>query len=978
MMRWCCFWLTAMAFCANATAQTVGQSFMRRYNLGGMQGGLAIATTPDNGFIAVGQHQNNGSAGGCDVYVYKVDECGDREWFNLYGTAASEGGKSLEPVGSDGYVIGGANSEELGVDAFGNPILARRGLVLRLASDGAVMWSNTYDQVEWVFDVQPMSTGFAALGNADGSPVLLRLDAAGEVLWSRRYPEMSDQPIALDLMSDGGFVMVSNEALSGRDAEVARLAADGTPVWIKTFGAGYFPNEHISWGCNVLLDEADGAVYVLAPTITGGIGGEDMLLLKLDLDDGNVVWSRALGTAGDDLGRDLILAQGGIVLLGSSDGFGGLAADHPDVLSEDLQEQDVVLLKFSTSGFLEWGRAYGGAERDKAVGVRYDAALGFTLSAYTSSPVFGNGDSSMDPLFIRTDHDGLVDCQALAINPVAYPVVVTETNLTGDELWPTTALPFAMSVTPFVPEPAFQCQVCFNEPQMEALDTVGCVGDTLRLVNTTTVGLTCFQTWELSGDGLDGTVVGSGSTDTLALVLDAPGQYEIRLASACAGQDAYESVFLTVHEVVAQADPALTAGGFGVSCAGASDGQVTYSATGGVPFPGGYDWTWVGLAGDTLLPGQGWPAGTCTGVVADMVGCRDTAVIELVPPPLLELTTLAASDHNGFAVSCPGETDGAVLPQWSGGVPGHALSFPNGVLQGDTLQGLGEGWAFWSITDANGCTATDSLFLAAPTVAFSEWTVEPDTCLSASGALSVTPLCDVQPCEVLWPPVGNADANGVEAILQDVPAGEHAVALVDANGCTVSTTVTVPFTEPADVAFLTGPSEVCFPGADVQFEDITEGNVLSRRWDFGDGAVAFGFGSGESGLERTAHTYLASGTFPVVLTVENGEGCQSQETVSLEVLDGLTAFIPSAFTPNNDGVNDGFGAVVAGAESFRLVVFDRWGGTVFETENPDARWNGSPGNLGLSHMNEFFTWRLEAQGRCNAREVRTGVVQLIR
>ena len=105
---------------------------------------------------------------------------------------------------------------------------------------------------------------------------------------------------------------------------------------------------------------------------------------------------------------------------------------------------------------------------------------------------------------------------------------------------------------------------------------------------------------------------------------------------------------------------------------------------------------------------------------------------------------------------------------------------------------------------------------------------------------------------------------------------------------------------------------------------------------------------------------------------------QHLEALLVEVLEGLLVFVPAAFSPNNDGVNDGFGAVVSGATSIRLSVFDRWGGAVFETENPDARWNGSPDNLGRSHMNEFFAWRLEAQGQCNVREVRTGVVQLIR
>ena len=75
----------------------IDRTFLRRYNYGGMQGGLALTTTEDGGFIATGQHEGNGSAGSCDIYVYKVDACGNRIWFRLFGTGESEGGGPLKP-----------------------------------------------------------------------------------------------------------------------------------------------------------------------------------------------------------------------------------------------------------------------------------------------------------------------------------------------------------------------------------------------------------------------------------------------------------------------------------------------------------------------------------------------------------------------------------------------------------------------------------------------------------------------------------------------------------------------------------------------------------------------------------------------------------------------------------------------------------------------------------------------------------------
>ena len=77
-------------------------TFYRKYNLGGMQGGLQLATTTDGGFVATGQHEGNGSAGGCDIYVYRVDICGNIVWFKLYGLGSTDGGKSINQTADGG------------------------------------------------------------------------------------------------------------------------------------------------------------------------------------------------------------------------------------------------------------------------------------------------------------------------------------------------------------------------------------------------------------------------------------------------------------------------------------------------------------------------------------------------------------------------------------------------------------------------------------------------------------------------------------------------------------------------------------------------------------------------------------------------------------------------------------------------------------------------------------------------------------
>ena len=955
------------------------QTFLRRYNLNAMQGGLAITTSSDGGFVATGQHQNNGSAGGCDVYVYKVDACGNRDWFNLYGTAESEGGKSIEPTSDGGYVIGGSRAIAMGVDVSGNPIVDNEGFAMRIDAAGNLEWYKGFEDVTWVFDVQPMGSGFVAIGEAGQRPVLLRLDAQGNLIWAKRYPSMSANPLMIQPLEAGGFVFVSNQALSGRDVEVARLDAQGNPVWMKSFGAGFGPNEHIAWGCNGLVDEEGGVVYVLAPTTTGGIGGEDILLMKLNLDDGVVVWSRAVGSPGDELGRDLIFAQGGLALLGSTDGYGASVLDHPDALTQDLDEQDILLVQLTTNGGVTWAKTYGGNERDKAVGVRFDEDLGYSMSAYTSSSVFGNTDGSMDPLFIRADFDGSVSCQSVGVNIASLPVAVSAQDIPSSEVFTSTAFNVAVSTSAFEPEDVYQCQTCYNEPAIEASSSQICSGDSVTVYNVTEVGLRCYQVWQITGSGLPVPLEEPGINDSLTFVFHEPGFYQVKLTSECIDSN-IEAVFeIEVFDVQAQAVPDLAYNGFAVSCPDSEDGGIESLASGGNDEAGGYSWDWVDASGNPVAM-EGLPVGQYIGVVTDPLGCTDTTMVSLTAPPALEVLATPVSDFNGYQVRCADSEDGSVVLQASGGIPNYAFPLTTGVLGNDTVTGLGPGVFVFTAVDDNGCVAVDSVTLSAPSPPFLQMQVEPDTCESGSGVLRANFSSDVAPSSVIWP-----DDMGPPLVLtsfsqeqSNLDPGDYVVELLDGNGCLTSVEVEVPFTQPANVEFIYGPEVVCFPGAVVDFQDMTQDVILSRRWDFGDGQSDIKPGGNAQVNAQAQHAYLSSGMFEVGLTVQNGAGCVSTDWVDVEVIDGMLIFVPSAFSPNNDGINDGFGPVMTGVESFNMVIYDRWGRPVFETDDEDWWWNGSPSNEGLSHMNELFTWRIEAQGICESKKVLSGTVQLIR
>jgi len=121
-------------------------------------------------------------------------------------------------------------------------------------------------------------------------------------------------------------------------------------------------------------------------------------------------------------------------------------------------------------------------------------------------------------------------------------------------------------------------------------------------------------------------------------------------------------------------------------------------------------------------------------------------------------------------------------------------------------------------------------------------------------------------------------------------------------------------------------------------EDTTAGSV-SWQWLFGDGSSAAG--------QAVNHTYRAPGTYNVSLIVVDANGCT--DTIvrgPYLVLPPQIGFIPNVFTPNGDGIHDVFRVTYDGNEPFELLVYDRWGVSLYSSTDPTEGWNGLSNNSG--------------------------------
>lgn len=109
-------------------------------------------------------------------------------------------------------------------------------------------------------------------------------------------------------------------------------------------------------------------------------------------------------------------------------------------------------------------------------------------------------------------------------------------------------------------------------------------------------------------------------------------------------------------------------------------------------------------------------------------------------------------------------------------------------------------------------------------------------------------------------------------------------------------------------------------------------------------------------------------------------GCAQASTVTLEHIDmDANVYIPNAFTPNNDGINDVFKPVSEDVRYYTLTVWNRWGQKVFESTDINEFWDGSYNGSEYYAQNGLYSYRVVYNSTCSAEKViKTGFVNLLR
>jgi gliding motility-associated-like protein len=139
----------------------------------------------------------------------------------------------------------------------------------------------------------------------------------------------------------------------------------------------------------------------------------------------------------------------------------------------------------------------------------------------------------------------------------------------------------------------------------------------------------------------------------------------------------------------------------------------------------------------------------------------------------------------------------------------------------------------------------------------------------------------------------------------------------------------------------------------VSFRDSSSSDVIGWRWYFSDKAY--------SNQKNPGFSYRDTGIQKVKLFVTNKNGCIDSIFKTLYIEPEMTFYMPNAFSPNYDSVNDIFKGTgfLFGLKTFRMSIWNRWGEKVFETTDPSVGWNGQKNNEGLQAQEGIYLYEVE-------------------
>ena len=303
-------------------------------------------------------------------------------------------------------------------------------------------------------------------------------------------------------------------------------------------------------------------------------------------------------------------------------------------------------------------------------------------------------------------------------------------------------------------------------------------------------------------------------------------------------------------------------------------------------------------------------------------------------------------------------------------------------------------YAIYEVTGAPGCYAKDSISFEVFEIPETKFSVTPRTgCVPLVAVF--TDESDEVPAQSTWD-LGNLNvSNDILGTLTETydVSGCYDVTLSNTytNKCKSEKTIenaVCAYAIPS-AGFTWNPTVPDIINNEVLFTDQSFSDIISYEWDFTDISSAATIPSEEVSNEVNPKVLFSSengDTVNVKLKVTNISGCVDSIIKPLIIIDIFSVFVPNAFTPNADGINDVFfplGRNLLEGDNYDFRIYNRWGTLIWKSAIPYQGWDGtvteSAPSSGDCAQIDVYVWKLVVRDPFTGDNQRlVGTVSLIK
>ncbi len=349
------------------------------------------------------------------------------------------------------------------------------------------------------------------------------------------------------------------------------------------------------------------------------------------------------------------------------------------------------------------------------------------------------------------------------------------------------------------------------------------------------------------------------------------GQTGLAVTALCEGSyfatvtNASGCISIAQVNVIAPAEPAITMTTTSASCDGACDATASLAIAGG-QLPYAIVWDPAPATGQGTAIATGLCAETYSVTITDGAGCVSLVSIDITAPAPLALDPVLAN------ISCSADCNGAIDPNVSGGTAPYTIIWSPSLISAPdgAVTDLCAGSYTLLVSDANGCTVTQTFAIDAPSTLVIDVTSTQSNCPDCDGSASAAVSGGTAPYEVSWTQQGVNVGTGTD--LTGICGGLYQVIVTDANGCSASTSLVVPDSNSESLTPIHGSvscADDCDGSAGVTF--TCSDPPCSTTWSDQTGAII-----GQNVLQIDD---LCVGMYFVEVT--NGSGCSSVAEVEI-------------------------------------------------------------------------------------------------